>query len=57
MAWAVGCPVEQILLLQPAVQLCVPTLFASCDRAIFVDQATDASRSSDAVVLKGDQFG
>ena len=38
--------------------LCVPeTLSTSCDQAIFVDQATDASLPSDAVVLKGDRFG
>ena len=30
---------------------------ASCDQAIFVDQATDASLPSDAVVLKVDRFG
>jgi hypothetical protein len=53
----VGCPVEQILLLQPAVQLCVPTLFASCDQAIFVDQATDASVPSDAVLGEIDWLG
>jgi hypothetical protein len=29
----------------------------SCDQAIFVDQATDASVSSDAVLLKVDRFG
>jgi hypothetical protein len=29
----------------------------SCDQAIFVDQATDASVSSDAVLLKIDRFG
>jgi hypothetical protein len=37
---------------------CVPrTLSTSCDQVIFVDQATDASLPSDAVVLKGDWFG
>jgi hypothetical protein len=29
----------------------------SCDQAIFVDQATDASVSSDVVLLKIDGFG
>ena len=38
--------------------LCVPkTLSTSCDQAIFVDQATDTSLPSDAVVLKVDRFG
>ena len=38
--------------------LCVPkTSSTSCDQAIFVDQATDASLSSDAVVRKVDRFG
>src|SRR6266852_3748282 len=40
------------------LQLCVPkTSSTSCDQAIFVDQATDASVSSDAVLLKVDRFG
>jgi hypothetical protein len=33
------------------------TSSTSCDRAIFVDQATDASVSSDAVQLKVYRFG
>jgi ferredoxin len=38
--------------------LCVPkTSSTSCDQAIFVDQATDASVSSDAVLLTIDRFG
>ena len=38
--------------------LCVPkTSSKSCDQAIFADQATDASVSSDAVPLKIDRFG
>jgi hypothetical protein len=38
--------------------LCVPkTLSASCDQAIFVDQAASASLSSDAVVVEVDWFG
>ena len=38
--------------------LCVPkTSSTSCDQAIFVDQATDASVSSDAVLVKIDRFG
>src|ERR1022692_4642238 len=39
-------------------RLWVPkTLSMSCDQAIFVDQATDTSVSSDAVLLKIDRFG
>jgi hypothetical protein len=38
--------------------LCVPrTSSTSCDQAIFVDHAIDASVSSDAVSLKIDRFG
>jgi hypothetical protein len=38
--------------------LCVPrTTSTSCDQAIFVDQATDASLSSYAGLLKIDWFG
>jgi hypothetical protein len=38
--------------------LCVPkTSSRSCDQAIFVDQATDASVSSDAVLVEIDRFG
>src|ERR1039457_1477926 len=38
--------------------LCVPkTSSKSCDQAIFVNQATDASVSSDAILLKIDRFG
>jgi hypothetical protein len=33
------------------------TSSTSCDQAIFADQATDASVSSDAVLLKIDRFG
>lgn len=33
------------------------TLSGSCEQAIFVDLATDASVSSDAVLLKIDRFG
>jgi hypothetical protein len=41
-----------------AQSLCVPkTLSTSCDQAIFVDQATDASLPSDAVVLKATGSG
>ena len=41
-----------------SLNLCVPkTSSTSCDQAIFVDQATDASLSSDAVLLKIDRFG
>jgi hypothetical protein len=38
--------------------LCVPrTLSTSCDQAIFVDQTTDASLSSDAVLGEIDRLG
>lgn len=38
--------------------LCVPkSSSTSCDQAVFVDQATDASLRSDAVVLKVGRFG
>ena len=38
--------------------LCVPkTSSMSCDQAIFVDQATDASLSSDAVLTEIDRLG
>jgi hypothetical protein len=38
--------------------LCVPkTSSTSRDQAIFVDQTTDASLSSDVVLLKVDRFG
>ena len=38
--------------------LCVPkTSSTSCDQAIFVDQATDASLSSDAVLVEVDRLG
>src|ERR1039458_6042907 len=47
---------RRILLI--ALRLCVPkTSSRSCDQAIFVDQATGASVSSDAVLLKIDRFG
>ena len=40
------------------VNLWVPeTLSTSCDQVIFVDQASDASLSSDAVLLKIGRFG
>ncbi len=45
----------------PAVarlDVCVPrTSSTSCDQAIFVDQATDASLSSDAVLIEIDRLG
>jgi hypothetical protein len=38
--------------------LCVPkTSSTSCDQAVFVDQATDASLSSDAVLVEIDRLG
>ena len=46
---------HQVAVLQ---RLCVPkTSSTSCDQAIFVDQATDASLSSDAVLVEIDRFG
>jgi hypothetical protein len=39
-------------------KVCVPrTLSMSCDQAVFVDHATDASVSPDVVSLKIDRFG
>ena len=39
-------------------RLCVPkTSSTSCDQAIFVDQATDVSLSSDAVLVEIDRLG
>src|ERR1035441_4359230 len=39
-------------------RLCVPkTSSTSCDQAIFVDQATDARLSSDAVLTEIDRLG
>ena len=44
--------------IRTTVRLWVPkTSSTSCDQAIFVDQATDASLSSDAVLLEIDRFG
>ena len=41
-----------------AMDLCVPkTSSTSCDQAVFVDQATDSSLFSDAVVIEIDRFG
>ena len=40
------------------IMVCVPrTLSTSCDQAVFVDRATDASVSPDVVSLKIDRFG
>ena len=42
----------------PYERLCVPkTLSTSCDQVIFVDQATDARLSSDAVLTEIDRLG
>jgi hypothetical protein len=44
--------------LADSLVLCVPkTSSTSCDQAIFVDQATGASVSSDAVLVEIDRFG
>ena len=41
-----------------ASSLCVPkTPSTSCDQVIFVDQATDARLSSDAVLVEIDRLG
>jgi hypothetical protein len=41
-----------------ATNLCVPkTSSTSCDQVIFVDQATDARLSSDAVLTEIDRLG
>jgi hypothetical protein len=43
---------------EPISHLCVPrTLSTSCDQAVFVDHATDASVPPDVVSLKIDRFG
>ena len=45
-------------ILDNAADLCVPkTSSTSCDQAIFVNQATDASVFSDAVVIEIDRVG
>ncbi len=50
--------VRWILVVAVHASLCVPkTSSKLCDQAIFVDQATDAIVSSDAVLLKIDRFG
>jgi len=42
----------------PAGGLCVPrTSSTSCDQAVFVDRAADASVSPDVISLKIDRFG
>jgi hypothetical protein len=39
-------------------EVCVPkTWSTSCDQAVFVDQATDMSPFSDAVLVEVDRFG
>ena len=49
--------VEQLITV-PLEQVCVPiTSSTSCDQAIFVDQATDLSLSSDAVQAEIDRLG
>ena len=53
-------PVQQGegLLDHPAVHVWVPkTSSTSCDQAIFVDQPSDMSSFSDAVVAEVDRFG
>jgi Cu/Ag efflux pump CusA len=48
--------VEQLITV-PLEQVCVPiTSSTSCDQAIFVDQATDLSLSSDAVQAEIDRL-
>jgi hypothetical protein len=49
---------QQPVRLSAEERLCVPkTSSTSCDQAIFVDQATDASLFSDAIVIEIDWFG
>src|ERR1019366_3695948 len=48
----------QFLVKRIAMRVCVPkTSSTSCDQAIFVDQATDVSVFSDAVLVEADRFG
>ena len=43
---------------QQRLTMCVPkTSSTSCGQAVFVDQATDAGLSSDAVLVEVDRFG
>ena len=60
-AQVLGQHLAQMVLIddqQPVKDLWVPkTSSTSRDQAIFVDQATDASLSSDAVLLEIDRFG
>ena len=44
--------------LETTMKVWVPRISStSCDQAVFVDQASDASVFSDAVLLKIDRFG
>ena len=53
-----GSSGRQAVCVYSLIRLCFPkTSSGSCDQAIFVDQATDASVSSDAVLFKIDRFG
>jgi site-specific recombinase XerD len=51
-------PCDFALVAMLGLLVCVPrTLSTSCDQAVFVDHATDASASPDVVSLKIDRFG
>ena len=53
-----GCDAAARVFRLCVLRLCVPkTSSKLCDHAIFVDQATDASVSSDAVLVEIDRFG
>jgi hypothetical protein len=53
-----GGTAVRLIIVSVQVMLYVPkTSSASCDQAIFVDQATDASLSLDAVLVEIDRFG
>jgi hypothetical protein len=50
--------VRQAACVYSLIRLCMPrTSSMSCDQAIFVDHAADASLPSDVVLLKIDWFG
>ena len=56
--WDFGALAASGAMFRAPPTLCVPTTSStSCDQAIFVDQATDASLPSDTVLAKIDRFG
>ena len=51
--WEAGVAMSGVLM-----AVCAPiTSSASCDEAVFVDQAADVSMSSDTVLIEVDRFG